>query len=303
MTDSEDLDAAAREVEQRVGHPGKMWRELRSAVQDDGVQKFSDIQDDWLRLLWALDQYRIARVPPVGMGPPKLSHSKRLEGVYRSKGHWFAELLALLLGNQTSQVLAPRSKVRGFSQNHQIDIAWPAARAAGEPLEDPRVCVETKLTGAPGYRDNPARGAMSDWSNRRKELKFAATDLKLARRDIDTQIDHWGVWRADAPPLTFLLWAARLRPKDSVSKMAQEARALVDTYLEGAGIFAYRDAGGGRYEPVDVPFESRVSSMDDVLHRVASHIKQIVQREGSRPQIHRPSRRTVDTDQFDEQGD
>ena len=36
---------------------------------------------------------------------------------------------------------------------------------------------------------------MSDLSNRRKELKFAATDLKLYRRQQETSIDHWGVWR------------------------------------------------------------------------------------------------------------
>lgn len=304
MTESTGAHQQALAVEQRWGHPGRKWEALRARVADEGIQKFADVQDDWLDLLWTLDQYRIARVPPIGMGKPTQSAPKRLEGVYRGKGHWFAELLALLLGNRTNQILAPRSKVRGFSQNHQIDIAWPASHTPGEALEDPRICVETKLTGAPPYGDTGARGAMSDWSNRRKELKFAATDLKLARRETETQIDHWGVWREGAPPLTFFLWAARLRPKDSVEKMAKEARALVDTYLEGAGIFAYQERSIlDGYEPVAVPFESRVTSMDDVLHRVASHIKHIVQTEGARPAVHRPAKRTIATDQIEDDND
>ena len=73
---------------------------------------------------------------------------------------------------------------------------------------------------------------MSDWSNRRKELKFAATDLKLARRKQETAIQHWDVWRQDAPPKCFFLWAARLdhSKRDTVEKMADEAQSVVNTY-------------------------------------------------------------------------
>jgi hypothetical protein len=50
--------------------------------------------------------------------------------------------------------------------------------------------------GAPGFvRQNgervPARKAMSDFTNRSKELKFAVTDLKLYRRQQSTRIQHW----------------------------------------------------------------------------------------------------------------
>ena len=45
---------------------------------------------------------------------------------------------------------------------------------------------------------------MADWTNRRKELKFAATDLKLYRRQQATRIDHWDVWRTNDPPKTKL---------------------------------------------------------------------------------------------------
>jgi len=94
---------------------------------------------------------------------------------------------------------------------------------------------------------------MSDFSNRRKELKFAATDLKLYRRQQATRIEHWGVWRRNALPLTFFLWAARLREpaepgvtdrsrwvEDRIEALVREATALVDTYLDGAGIYAWK---------------------------------------------------------------
>ncbi|MDP9480403.1 MAG: hypothetical protein M3R38_32870 [Actinomycetota bacterium] len=44
---------------------------------------------------------------------------------------------------------------------------------------------------------------MADFSNRRKELKFAATDLKLYRRQRSTRIQHWDTWRQRQPPSTY----------------------------------------------------------------------------------------------------
>ena len=79
----------------------------------------------------------------------------------------------------TTSQLASRSHVMGFSQTHQIDIAWPARDV--KPLVAPLICCEAKLTGAPPYEGNDGRGATDDWSNRRKERKFQATDLKLYR--------------------------------------------------------------------------------------------------------------------------
>ena len=137
----------------------------------------------------------------------------------------------------------------------------------------------------------PSRGAMSDFSNRRKELKFAATDLKLFRRQQETSIEHWGVWRESAPPKTYFLWAARLRTDgrakpDDINKLLSEAQALVNTYLEGAGLVAWcarKDEAG--YEGVPVPPSAQVSDLDDVLHRIASEIRRLVQPTGSPRQL------------------
>ncbi|MEX2212301.1 MAG: hypothetical protein WD689_11130 [Gaiellaceae bacterium] len=254
-------------VEARVGHPGEMLSGLKERIQAQALTQFGHIEDDWLDLMWSLDAYRVAGIPPRGMGKLTSAPQKRLEAVYRSKGNWFAELLALLLEHRTSLRIAPRQSVQGFSQAHQIDVAWPAR------AEDPLVCAETKVTGAPAYGTTPARGATSDWTNRRKELKFAATDLKLYRRAADTTIDHWGVWRESAPPKTYFLWAARLRPTDRLDRMVREAQALVNTYLDGAGIYAWQEnEDGDGYQAVSLPPAAHVTDLDDVLHRIASEI-------------------------------
>ena len=260
-------DASLKALEDRVGHPQQKWEALQAHIQDDAIRRFADVETDWLDLMWTLDAYRIKGLPPRGMPGPANSQA-RLAAIYRGKGNWFAAMLSLLLENQTTQRIAPRVRVSGFSQTHQIDVAWPARKA------DPLVCAETKVTGAPPYGSTRARGAMSDWTNRRKELKFAATDLKLYRRQQETRIEHWDVWRQSAFPRMYFLWAARLRPGDRIEKMIAEAQALVHTYLEGAGIFAWRDKND-RYVPVPLPPQARISTLDDVLYRIASEVKEL----------------------------
>lgn len=293
MTDLHALAAASEALEASVGHPGERWTALVARVQEQAVTQFSSVEDEWLSLMWSMDAYRIAGIPPRSMGRPDVDEAARLGAIYRTKGNWFATLVALLLQNRTSQQIQPRTKVRGFSQMHQIDVAWPVRE------DDVLVCAETKVTGAPAYGSTSARGALSDFSNRRKELKFAATDLKLYRRDLETQIEHWGVWRENTPPKTYFLWAARLRTggkagDDTTAQLAVEAQALVHSYLDGAGLVAWRvnpDASG--YELADLPAGASVSRLDDVLYRIASEISLLVRPSGRPPEPIRPKTRAV----------
>ncbi|CAN5291955.1 hypothetical protein BH09ACT12_BH09ACT12_05500 [soil metagenome] len=231
---------------------------------------FSEVADDFLAVLWCLDQYRIANLPPRGMGKAMQKPAQRLSGAYRMKGGWFAELVSLILENQTDSPLAPRSKVQGFSQTHQIDVAWPADRNA------PLVCVETKVMGGPAYGGQVARAATDDWTNRRKELKFQATDLKLYRREQRQKIDHWDRWRKVAPPSVYFMWCARMNePKDNLDRMVAEVRALTETYLDGAGIFAYRpNAAGTGYEVVEIPWKDRMVDLSDLIHAVSDEVNE-----------------------------
>lgn len=303
-----DPDVAG--LEQEVGHPERRWLTLLDHVAKNRVRQFSDIQDEWLELMWCLDAYRHRSVVPRDMGLSKNSN-QQLAAIYRGKGNWFSELLAVLLGNRTGERVASTNRVQGFSQAHQIDLAWPKRG------EDPLVCAEAKVTGAPAYAKCPERGAMADFTNRRKELKFAATDLKLYRRDRDTAIEHWGAWREESPPKTYFLWAARLRrgelrrykhrpskvvEADSIARLVREADALVKTYLDGAGLFAWQvNDAGTAYEQVPLADSERVTELDDVLHRVASQIKQFARAQGGTPAPVRPDVRAVgNTDDLQE---
>lgn len=273
------------EIQEQVGDPAAKWDALKECVGHDVTTRFTDVQDSWLDLMWTLDAYRVAQALPPGFDD--------FGAFNRGKGNWFAELLCLLLANRTHRHIAARQKVAGFSQWHQVDIAWPARG------EDPLVCCETKVTGAPAFGSTQARGATSDFSNRRKELKFAATDLKLYRRQEQTKIGHWDVWRRSEPPKTHFLWGARLEPgKDHIETLVREARALIDTYLDGAGLFAWSPADAGdAYEPVGLPHGERVTSLDDVLYRIASEIESLVDEEGEPPPPVKPARLAVDARQ------
>lgn len=288
-------DARAQDLEARFGHPGEKWEALKDQIQSTAVSEFAQIEHEWLDLMWTLDQYRIANVPPRGMGKPTVAPVRRLGAVYRGKGNWFAETLALLLQNRTSQRIAPRQRVEGFSQYHQVDLAWPAR------AEDVRVCAETKVTGAPEYTNDRgertrARASRDDFSNRRKELKFAATDLKLYRRQQHTQIDHWGVWRENAPPKTYVLWAARVQPGvDRLERMVEEVQALVNTYLDGGGIFPWREReDGSGYVALEFPLAARVAGLDDVLHRIASEINVLAGPDRTPPPAEAPPERAIE---------
>ncbi len=284
--------ATVESLESTFGHPPTLWTALQERIQQENIKRFSDVADDLLALLWCLDQYRIQGLPPRGMGKPNQSDPQRLLGAYRMKGGWFASLVTLLLENQTRSPLAPRTNVQGFSQLHQIDVAWPARP---QPIKDPLVCVETKVMGAPAYGSTRARGAMSDWSNRRKELKFQATDLKLYRRQSETQIDHWDHWRRKASPQNFFLWCARMNgTTDKLSRMLDEVRALEDTFLDGAGLFAYQqnDSGEG-YEVVAIGQANRRQQLDDVIKRIASEINDRLLPSGEAPEPVIPAEQTV----------
>lgn len=197
-------------VEAVVGNPRDKFGLLCERIQS-GETSFKAVELDFLDLLWTMDTYRREQVVPRGMVSAamlKEPPDKQLDGIYRGKGNYLSTVVALIVGEMTTSPLASRRDVEGFSQPHQIDIAWPAYDM--DPIVGPLICCEAKLTGAPPFPGNKGRRAMADWSNRRKELKFQATDLKLARQKSNTSIHNWDLWRRSAPPSVYSLWAARL---------------------------------------------------------------------------------------------
>lgn len=267
-----------RRLEALVGNPAEKLHELKARIQNHTIRTFREVETEFLDILWTLDFYRREEVIPRTAKP--LSGKEPTDtgdGLYRSKGNFFSEVMTLILSNKTTSLLAPRSKVQGFSQTHQIDIAWPGRD--GKILVDPLICCEAKLTGAPAVRSTPARGGLADWSNRRKELKFQATDLKLYRQAANTRINNWDVWRRKATPSVYTLWAARLEDPAQLAKMVSEAQALTSTYSDGVGIFGFTPNStdsGYIAATLSASVAERVTSLDTVLSRIAGEIQDIM---------------------------
>jgi hypothetical protein len=266
-----------RRVEELVGNPGERFIELRDRIQNENIKRFRDVESEFLAWLWCVDMYRVEqvtpRVPPSSKKAAGLDEDALAAGMYRGKGDRFSDVLSLLLSNKTASRLAPRGKVQGYSQLHQIDIAWPAPDHG--VAEDPIVCCESKITGAPGFGATKARTIREDWTNRRKELKFQATDLKLFQAKDDPRIRNWDQWRRSAKPLVFAIWAGRLTNRTELKYMVDQARDLTDTYLDRVGIFGFiTNATEDGYEAASPGRDvaERVTGLDTVLDLIEAEI-------------------------------
>ena len=109
------------------------------------------------------------------------------------------------------------------------------------------------------------------------------------------KIEHWDVWRQRERPKAYFLWAARLQPgKDRIETLVREVRSLSDTYLDGAGLFAWQPRDDARgYEPAGISERARVTTLDDVLYRIASEISSLVDAQGEPPPPVRPEHPAV----------
>ena len=228
----------------RVGSPLEKWNELKFVVQQENVKVFSEVAADFLDVLWCLDQYRVAGIPPPSMGKPGQADRPACgcPGL-RMKGNWFSELVSLILMNQTASRLSasPGAECKAFRRLHQVDVAWPAARSA------PLVCVETKVMGGPAYDGQRRRGRNQRLDESPQGAQVSGNRSEAYRREQRQRIDHWDPWRRWRHHRSTSLWCARMeQPQDSLDRMVAEVRALTETYLDGAAIFADRAASDGR---------------------------------------------------------
>lgn len=268
----------AQDLVDSVGLPSEKYASIIERIRVERIEKFLDVQTMLLDWLWCVDAYRIAGVvpPDFAAGPTRTTGDALSGSFYRNRGDRFSDILTMLLRNRTSLDLAPRSRVKGFSQEHQIDIAW--SPTIQDVLSDPVVCCEVKILGAPGDGTKPDRNIRNDWSNRRKELKFQAADLKLFQGRDDPRIRNWDQWRTTVSPRVYTIWAGRVFSESDVAYMIDQARDLTDTYLDGVAVFPFAPRLEGQgYEPRNDgrSVRARLTNVDTVLGRIAADIEQL----------------------------
>lgn len=85
------------------------------------------------------------------------------------------------------------------------------------------------------------------------------------------------------------------RGRDAVGRLTAEAQALVNSYLDGAGLVAWQTrADSCGYEVIQHPTDAQVTRLDDVLYRIESEIKLLVGPRGLPPEPVVPARPVVD---------
>jgi hypothetical protein len=81
----------------------------------------------------------------------------------------------------------------------------------------------------------------------------------------------------------------------SIEVLVREARALLDTYLDGVGLFAWQPSpAGDGYVSVTLPEGERLTVLDDVLYRIESFIEGAVDEHGNPPPPVQPDDQAVD---------
>jgi len=210
------------------------WQALKESIQDNGLTSMSQVSAGWCRLMWLLDHEREAGRTGTAMS----------DAAYRRKGEWFSGLLRLLIEQRNHQLMASRKTVGGYSQPFKPNLVWPAD-------DDPRLCLFTRVTGSSAAPGVSERDALADFTNRRKELKFAAVDLKLAsspgsgsseemRSFPNSGLQSFQSWRTQKDPAVYVVWGARLGPAEPVETCLEQLVAMTGTYLDGAALVAWR---------------------------------------------------------------
>ena len=91
-------------------------------------------------------------------------------------------------------------------------------------------------------------------------------------------------------------------PNERIETLVREARNLIDTYLDGAGLFAWRPSPAeDRYVAVSLPYGELVTALDDVLYRIESYINISVDERGNPPPPVKPDRVAIDPMQLSEE--
>ncbi len=224
---------------------------LVKKVRDEGIEKWSAIEDEFLQLVERFDS--------------EFAAGGKESGWYQSKARYFNDIIVDLLSNASKKPIALRCK-----KNSQlfvlidIDICFPEE---GEPI----VPGEVKVLGTPphpGNQDKARRGS-ADLHKRVREVAFTSMDLKAAYAP-PQPIGSFQSWVDSTSPGYFSFWAIRANDPPDMERVRSTLTSL-RAYCNGVGAVIYypvSEENPANYEVKRLP----ELSIDRALREMAQRI-------------------------------
>jgi len=232
--------------------------------------RFSDIQEEFLTVLYKLDEYRKEGAIP--------------EGEYRQKGNAFRDLILALIKSRVGFKLRDM-RVEGFTDEHDLDLGFYLNGVL-------YVGGQVKMIGSPPHslrgERKPERPTRADIDKRMKEVKYTPLDLKLKYSGTDLKNGQPGEIGSQIPSQdSFSFWACRIGAEDDLDLIASKFVRLTE-YNNGVGVILYREEKG-RYTAIEKP-ELKPLTIDNTIDQIGRFLLESVGRPSETEHPHRAKR-------------
>jgi len=240
------------------------FREVLTIVEQQRVQAFAEIENDFLKAMSAFDRSVVA--------------GRVSSGENQGKGLFFNRLIVSIVEHRSGTRVAQRAKRPGIlTEQVDVDLCFPPDRRAR-----PALIAEVKMAGTPKHPRSPRQGwlgrpASADVDKRIREVALNVIDLKLADVDGSTApIGDITSWIQSTKPSFFALFGLRVTDENDLRKVLHRFQYLANSYANGVGLALYAPSSASTnvglvtYRSVAAPGGM---SMDDAITRMARLIK------------------------------
>lgn len=200
-------------------HEFAPFEALVSHVRQDRVERWLDIEDEFIRV--------------VGLFDTAVASGWRNDGWYQSKARCFEDLIVGLLGNISGNPISAGCRKRSqLFDLIDVDFCFPQEG-------DPVVAGEVKALGAPlgGGNNNMASGTLPELHSRVREMAFCSMDLKAAYAP-PRPIASFQNWVDATSPGYFAFWAIRANDTQDFEEV-RSTLAGSRAYCNGVGTVIY----------------------------------------------------------------
>lgn len=198
------------------------FENLVERIVEDGTERWSDIQDDFIAVVQSFDEnYRTGG---------------RSTGWYQAKARYFNDIVVALLTNRSGHTISMRLKKDSqLFGKLDVDICYPQD-------DPPTIAGEVKALGTPPHpkNDNKARNGSNDLHKRLREVAFTSMDLKVAYSG-PQPIQSFQNWIDATSPGYFSFWAIRANDSADFERVRSMLTSL-RSYCNGVAAVVYSPA-------------------------------------------------------------